>query len=139
MAMPDAATLLMPTGTYNSNQSFPALQVYPRQLATSMVTMSLQSPPTGAATFVVEVASTQAGPYRETARLAWPAGLSGSRDVPLGVSASAAWMQNNQSTWMRLSLTTSTALTGSAWLAKSSDGAPGRGAGPNSVFTGTAA
>jgi hypothetical protein len=32
MAMPDAAKMLMPTGTYASSQSFAPLQVFPRQL-----------------------------------------------------------------------------------------------------------
>jgi hypothetical protein len=138
MAIVDVATMLMPAGTYTSSQSFPALQLYPRQLPTALVTISLQSPPTGAATFVVEVASTQAGSYREIARRAWPPGLTGSQDVPLGVSGSAAWQQDATSTWMRLSLTTSTSLTGSAWLTKPSDG-PGLGAGPNPILTGSAA
>jgi hypothetical protein len=106
MAIVDAATFVMPLGTYNSNQSFPALQVYPRQFGTTMLAISLQSPPVAAATFVVEVAATSGGVYREVGRLTWPAGLTGSREVPLGVSARAAWMQNNQAQWLRISLTT---------------------------------
>lgn len=125
MAIVDAATMLMSQGKYNSFQSFPALQLYPRQLPTAHLVISLQTPPVASATFVVEVASTAAGSYREIARLVWPAATSGSRDVPLGVSSSAAWMQNTTSLWMRLSLTTVGALTGSAWLTKPSDGSFG--------------
>jgi hypothetical protein len=133
----DVATVLMPQGTYNSTQSFPALQLYPRQLAPSAVTIALQSPPTAAATFVVEVASTSGGTYREIGRLTWPAGLIGSKDVELGVSANAAWRQNNTAQWLRLSLTTTTSLTGSAWLSKPG-GAGGTGSDVGDVLTGVA-
>jgi hypothetical protein len=139
MAIVDGATILMPAGTYNSNQSFPALQLYPRQLPTAAVVISLQTPPVASATFVVEVASTAAGSYREIARLVWPAGLTGSRDVPLGVNASAAWMQNNTSSWVRIALTTTGALTGSAWVTKASDGGIGTGSDVGDVLTGAAA
>jgi hypothetical protein len=133
----DLGAVLMPVGTYASNQSFPALQLYPRHLGTSVVTISLQSPPTGAATFILEVASTSAGTYREIARLVWPAGLTGSRDVAVGVSGSAAWRQNNQADWLRLSVQTSTALTGSAWVGKPG-GAVGLGSDVGDVLTGVA-
>jgi hypothetical protein len=137
MAIVDSATMLMPAGTYNTTQSFPALQLYPRQLPTAMVTISLQSPPTGAATFLIEVASTQAGTYREIARLVWPSGMTGSKDVSLGVSGNAAWRQGNQAQWLRMSLTTGTALTGSAWLTKPG-GAVGTGSDVGDVLTGVA-
>jgi hypothetical protein len=138
MAIVDLATFVMPAATYNSSQSFPPIQLYPRQLGTSVVTISLQTPPVAAATFAIEVASTSGGTYREIARLVWPAGLTGSRDVPLGVSARAAWRQDNQAQWLRLSLTTSTAFTGSAWLTKPG-GAVGTGSVPGNVLTGSAA
>jgi hypothetical protein len=103
-----------------------------------VVAVSLQTPPVASATFVVEIASASAGTHREIARLVWPAGLSGSREVPLGVSASAAWMQNNTATWLRLSVTTSTTLTGSAWLTRPG-GAVGTGSDTGDIFAGTAA
>jgi hypothetical protein len=135
----DAGAVLMPAATYNANQSFSVLQLYPRQLPTAVVIISLQSPPTGTATFAIEVASTSGGVYREIARLVWPAGLTGARDVPLGVSARGAWLQNTTSAWLRLSLTTTGALTGSAWLMKPTDGGIGTGADVGDVLTGTAA
>ena len=123
----DVSTVLVPQGTYSTSQSFPGLAVNPRQIATTMVTIALQTPPVASATFVVEVASTQGGVYSEVGRLTWPAATTGSRQVPLGVSASSAWVKNNQAAWLRLSLTTTGALTGSAWLAKPSDGSFGLG------------
>jgi hypothetical protein len=134
----DAGAMPMPPGKYNSSQSFKILQLYPRQLPTSVVAISLQTPPVGSATFVVEVSSTAAGTFREIARLAWPSGLSGSREVPLGIGSSSAWMQNNTSSWLRLSLTTTGPLTGSAWLSKPG-GAVGIGADVHDVPTGAAA
>jgi hypothetical protein len=135
----DLGTVLMPQGTYSMSQSFPGIQVHPRQLPTTMVTVTLQTPPVAGATFVAEVASTQAGVYSEVGRLVWPAGLSGSRSVGFGVSPSLAQRLNTTSAWLRLSLTTTGAFTGSAWLSKPSDGGPGTGADVGDIFTGAAA
>ena len=121
----DTATLLMPSGTYSSNQSFTPLLVYPRQLATTMLVISMTTPPVSSCTFVVEVATTSGGTYTTIQNIAWPAGISGSREVAFGVNSALAKFVNNQSLWMRLSLVTAGALTGSAWLSKPSDGSFG--------------
>ena len=55
-AILDAGTLLMPASTYNSNQSFTPLLVYPRQLSTTMLVIAMTTPPVSSCTFVVEVA-----------------------------------------------------------------------------------
>jgi hypothetical protein len=76
MIMPailDAGTVLMPNGTYTTSQSFPPLLLYPRQLATTMVAIQLLTPPAAAATFTLEVASTQNGVYSVINTYAWPA------------------------------------------------------------------
>jgi hypothetical protein len=127
MPLLDVSTLLMPSGTYNSNQSFPPLLLYPRQLPSCTLTIHLLTPPVASAVFTLEVASTQNGVYSASAVITWPAGVSGSKQLALGVNGSRAWMANNQSLWVRLSLTTAGALTGSAWLSKGADGGPGLG------------
>jgi hypothetical protein len=121
----DTATILMPHGTYNSTQSFPGLALYPRQLPTAAVTIHLLTPPVASAVFTLEVASTQNGVYSPVAVLTWPAGVSGSKQLALGANSSRAWLANNTCVWARLSLTTTGALTGSAWLTKASDGSFG--------------
>jgi hypothetical protein len=126
-AILDAATVLMPHGTYSSNQSFPGLALYPRQLPTAAVTIHMLVPPVSSCTFTLEVASTQNGVYSPIAVLTWPAGVVGSRQLAVGANSARAWIANNTSVWARLSLTTTGALTGSAWLSKRADGGPGLG------------
>ena len=125
MAIVDAATMLMPQGTYSTSQALPGLELHPRHLATAVVTIAVQVPPVASAVFAVEVASTQAGDFPVHPRLAWPAAMSGARHVAAGASASAAQLLSNTSAWIRLSLTTTGALTGSAWLTTSRDGSFG--------------
>jgi hypothetical protein len=126
-AMLDTATMVMPTGTYNSSQSFPALLLYPRQLPTTMLQIHMLTPPAAAATFTLEVASTQNGVYSVINTYTWPAGVAGSKQLAVGVNSSLAKTLNTTSVWLRLSLTTTGALTGSAWLTKPTDGGPGLG------------
>lgn len=121
----DLGAVLMPHATYSSNQSFPPILIYPRQLGTALVQVHMLTPPVASCTLAFEVASTSAGVYSVINTYTWPAGVSGSRQPPLGVNSSLAQVLNNQSIWMRLSLTTTGALTGSAWLTKASDGGPG--------------
>lgn len=125
--MLDSATVLMPLGTYSTTQSFTPLQVSPRLLAATMLQLSITSPPSAAATFTLEVASTSGGAYSVLSTLVWPAGTSGSRQVGIGANADLARALNTTSLWMRLSVVCSGAFTGSAWLAKPSDGGPGLG------------
>ena len=127
MPMLDVSTLLMPAGTYATNQSFPPILLYPRQLPSCTLTVHLLTPPVASAVFTVEVAATQNGVYSASAVVTWPAGVAGSKHLALGVNGSQAWMANTQSLWVRLSLTTSGALTGSAWVSKAADGGPGLG------------
>ena len=121
----DAGAVLMPQGTYNSAQSFAPFAINPRALATSAVAINLQAAPVASATFTVEVASCEAGVYKPVGSLVWPAGVAGSKQVALGVNSSLAETLNNTSAWMRLSLATTGALTGSAWLTKPTSGGPG--------------
>jgi hypothetical protein len=126
-AILDAATMLMPHNTYSTNQSFTPILIYPRQLSTTMVQVHMLTPPVASCTLAFEVASTSGGVYSVINVYTWPAGVSGSKQLALGVNSSLARVLNNQSIWLRLSLTTTGALTGSAWLTKASDGGPGLG------------
>jgi hypothetical protein len=140
MAIVDSATMLIPAGPVTTSQDFPALPLQPRLLPTSHWIVSMLTPPAASASFRLSVASTEAGIYSTIATLTWPAGSSGSRQVPLGVSGALAWMLNNTSLWVRASVTLTGPLTlAGSWLTKASDGGPGLGSGPNQVLTGTAA
>jgi hypothetical protein len=121
----DLGAVLMAQNTYSTSQSVPAINVHAGKLASTMVTVALQTPPVASAVFALEIASTQNGTYSEIGRLVWPAGLAGSKHVEVGVSPALAQRLNNQAAWLRLSLTTSGPLTGSAWLSKPTDGGPG--------------
>src|SRR4029453_4191020 len=121
----DTGTVLMPHATYSTTQSFAPLLLYPRQLGTAALVIHLLTPPAASATFTVEVASTSGGTYSPIGVHVWPAGVSGSRQLALGVNSSLAHKLNTTSLWLRLSLTTTGALTGSAFLTKASDGSFG--------------
>jgi hypothetical protein len=139
MPILDLGAVLMAHGTYSSNQSFPPILLYPRQLPSCTLTIHLLTPPVASAVFTVEVAATQNGVYSASAVVTWPAGVAGARQLTLGVNGSRAWMANHQSLWVRLSLTTSGALTGSAWVTKAADGGIGTGSDVGDVLTGAAA
>lgn len=125
-AILDTATVLLPSGVLSANTDGTPLQLFPRQLATSAWVVHVSVPPAAAATFVLAVASTSGGTYSEIARLAWPAGTTGAQQVPVGVQGNMAQFRNNTALWVRVSVTTSGALTMSgSWLTTPTDGGPG--------------
>jgi hypothetical protein len=127
-AILDSATMLMPAGQVTTSQDFPALQLYPRHLPTCHWVVSMLTPPAAAATFTLAVATTTAGPWSTIATCVWPAGTSGSKQVPVGVSGALAQILNNQAAWVRASVTLSGPLTlAGSWLSTRSDGGPGLG------------
>jgi hypothetical protein len=82
-AILDTATMLIPAGAVSTSQDFPAILAYPRDLPVCHWVVALTVPPSAAATFTLAVASTQAGSYSTIATLVWPAGTSGSKQVPI--------------------------------------------------------
>ena len=120
--------MLIPSGLVSATQDFPAIQAYPRTLPSCSWVVSMLVPPSAAATFTLAVATTQNGVYTVISTCVWPAGSSGSRQVPVGVSGNLAQVLNNTSVWVRASVTLSGPLTlAGSWLSKSSDGGPGLG------------
>ena len=100
----DSGTMLIPAGLISTTQDFPAILAYPRQLATCHWVTSMLIPPSAAATFTLAVSSIKNGTYSTIATLGWPAGLSGSRQVPVGVQGNMAQFRNNQALWVRASI-----------------------------------
>jgi hypothetical protein len=128
-AILDVGTLLLPAGVISASQDGTPLQVNPRLLPTSTWAVHVSVPPAASATFTLAVASSQNGTYTTISTLVWPAGTSGARQVPLGVQGNMAQFVNNQAAWVRVSVTTTGALTMSgSWLTKPADGGPGLGA-----------
>ena len=124
----DAATMLIPAGQITASGDFPALLLRPRSLPRCSWVVSMLIPPSASALFRLSVATTEAGVYSEIARLSWPAGTSGSKDVAIGVSGALAQILNNTSVWVRASVTLNGPLTlAGSWLTKRSDGGPGLG------------
>src|SRR5262245_6403333 len=101
----DSATTLIPQGTINNSQSFTALPLDVRKLATCSWIVQITTNPVATATFVLEIATLQAGPYSAIQTLAWPAGQVGSRQIPLGVQGQVAAALNNTAAWIRCSVT----------------------------------
>ncbi len=127
-ALVDAALQLMPSGQVTTSQDFPAIACAPRYLPTCSWVVSMLTPPANAATFTLSVSATQNGTFSPIAMLVWPASTSGSRQVRLGAGGNVAQILNNQSAWLRASVSLSGPLTvAGSWLSKASDGGPGLG------------
>ena len=123
-AILDAATMLIPAGQVTTSQDFPAIQAHPRTLPVCPWVVSMLTPPASPATFTLAVSTTQNGAYSVISTLVWPAGSSGSKQVPIGVSGHLAHVLNNQSAWVRASVTVSGLLTlAGSWLTKESGSA----------------
>jgi hypothetical protein len=140
MAILDIANQLAPAGQVTTNTDFTPLPCVPRLLPTCAWSVHVSSPPVASCTFTLQVATSTAGPWSTISTLAWPAGLTGARQVSLGVSARLAQVLHWSAAYLRMSVTTAGALTlAGSWLGKPTDGGPGLGSGPNQVFTGSAA
>ena len=128
MAIVDSATMLAPAGQVTTSQDFPALLLRPRTLPTCHWVVSMLIPPAATAIFRLSVASTEAGVYSTIATCTWPAGTSGSKQLPIGAGGNLAQMLNNTSVWVRASVTLTGPLTlAGSWLTKASDGGAGLG------------
>jgi hypothetical protein len=120
--------MLIPAGQITTSQDFPPLLLQPRTLPTCAWVISMLIPPVASATFRLQVATTSGGTFSTIATLPWPAASSGSRQLPIGAGGNLAWVLNNQSAWVRASVTLSGPLTlAGSWLTKPSDGGPGLG------------
>jgi hypothetical protein len=139
-AILDTGMMLAPAGVVNTNTDFTPLACVPRLLPTCAWSVHVSVPPVASCTFTLQIAAATTGPWSTISTLAWPAGLTGARQVSLGASARLASVLNWSAAYLRVSVTTAGALTlAGAWLSKPSDGGPGLGSGPNQVLTGTAA
>jgi hypothetical protein len=139
-AILDAAMPLAPAGVVSTSQDFTPLACVPRLLPTCAWTVHVTVPPAAACTFVLQIATTTAGPWSAIATCVWPAGLVGARQLSLGASARLASYLNWSAAYVRASVTTSGALTlAGSWLGKAGDGGIGTGSGPNALVSGTAA
>ena len=127
-AMLDAGMMLAPAGLVSSSTDFTPVPCTVRDLPVCAWVVALTVPPSAAATFVLAIASSTAGPWQTIATLPWPAGTTDRQQVPIGVNASLARHLNMQAAYLRMSVTLTSPLTlAGSWLAKSSDGGPGLG------------
>lgn len=124
--MIDSALMLLPSGLISASHDGTPIACSPRFLPTCEWVVSLLAPPAASAVFTLSVATTQAGAYTVISTLTWPAGVTGSKAVALGAGGNVAQVLNNQSAWLRASVTLSGPLTmAGSWLSKASDGGPG--------------
>jgi hypothetical protein len=125
-AILDAATMLLPSGTISANTDGTPLLMHPRMLPTCAWVIAVSTPPVAAATFTLAVSNLQAGTYTTIASLVWPAGTSGSKQLPLGLQGHLAQVYDSDAVWLRCSVFTTGALTlAGSWLTKPSDGSFG--------------
>ena len=130
----DAGLTLIPQGVNNSSQSFSALDLQAvRDLPTTTWVTAMTVPPAAAVTLVLEAATLAAGTYVELARLVWPAGLTGSRSVKLGLQGNLSLAQSGTHRYVRVTTTQSGSWAGSSFLTKPG-GAPGVASKPNSTL-----
>ena len=135
-AIYDSALALIPQGVNNSSQSFSALDLQAvRDLPTTTWTVACTVPPAAAVTLVLEASTLAAGTYVELARLVWPAGLTGSRSVKLGLAGNLSLAQSGTHRYVRVTTTQSGSWAGSSWLTKPG-GSPGVGSKPGSSLDG---
>lgn len=140
MPVLDAVTMLLPAGVISANTNGTPLLLYPRQLPTCSWVIAMTTPPVAAATFVLAVSDLVGGAYTTIATCVWPAGTSGTRNLALALGGRAARFLDNDSLWLRCTVTTAGALTlAGSWLSSAADGGPGLGAVPKDVLTGAAA
>jgi hypothetical protein len=125
-AMLDAATMLLPAGQITTTTNGTPLQLYPRQLAASAWVISMLVPPAASATFSLAISNLAAGSYTTIAQVVWPAGTGGSKQLPIALSGAESQWLDNDSLWVRASVTTAGALTlAGSWLTKAVDGSFG--------------
>jgi hypothetical protein len=125
-AMLDAATMLLPAGQITTTTNGTPLQLYPRQLTTCSWVIAMLTPPAAAATFSLQVSNLSAGVYTTISTFVWPAGTSGTKQLPIAVNGAEAQWLDNDSLWVRASVVTAGSLTlAGSWLGKAADGGPG--------------
>ena len=128
MAVVDAAFMLIPAGQITTSQDFPALACAPRFLPTCAWVISVLIPPVASCTFTLAVSTTQNGTFTTIDTFPWPAGVVGSRQVPVGAGGNAAQVLAQASAWLRASVAMSGPLTlGGSWVSKQGAGGPGLG------------
>jgi hypothetical protein len=131
----DIGLTLIPQQLVNSSQSFSAVDVQSVcDLPTTTWATTLTIAPAASVTFVLEASTLAAGPYTEVARLVWPAGVTGNRQVDVGVAASISGAVSPAHRFVRVSTVQSGSFTGSSWLSKPG-GAFGLGNKPGSTIS----
>jgi hypothetical protein len=115
----DAATMLLPSGVISVTTDGTPLLIHPRTLPTCTWVISMLVPPVAAATFTLQVSNLAGGTFTTIATCVWPAGTSGSKQLPIGQGGNLAQVLDNDSVWLRCSVTTAGALTlAGSWLSK---------------------
>jgi hypothetical protein len=122
----DLGMSLIPAGVVSSSQDFTPLPCVPRLLPACVWAVHVSGPPSASATFTLAIATSTAGPWRTISTLAWPASTSGSKQVPVGLSASLAQHLDLTAAFLRVSVALSGPLTlAGSWVSKPADGSFG--------------
>jgi hypothetical protein len=118
--MPDAASQLAPLTTITADVTLTPLLCHPTRWPTTGWVVHVQSAAvTGGIVFLLEVASTLAGPWQEVSRIAWPPGETRTAQLIAGVNGSLARTINPTALYARLRVTTTPPQPGvvfGSWL-----------------------
>jgi hypothetical protein len=131
----DTALTLIPQQQVTTSQSFSAIDVQSvRDLPTTCWVVALTVPPAASVTFVLESSTLAAGAFVTLSTLVWPAGVTGNRQVEVGVASSIAGAVSPAHRFVRVSTVQSGSFTGTSYLSKPG-GAFGLGNKPGSVVS----
>jgi hypothetical protein len=130
----DAGTLLLPAGVITTNTDGTPLLLHPCTWPSCTWVISVLTPPVGAATFTLAVSNLAAGTFTTIATCVWPAGTSGTKNLPLGMGGNLAQALDNDAAWLRCSVQTAGSLTlAGSWLSKAVGGTIGLGTRSNAL------
>jgi hypothetical protein len=133
-AIVDVGTKVLDSPNGSGNTSGASLLAYPRQLATCHWVVSVTTAPSAACVFNLGVGTTEGGSFITISSFTWPVGETGKKQVALGLQGNMAWLVNNQSLWVKCTVTTDGTFSATSWLAKPSDGV-GTGSKPGAALS----
>jgi hypothetical protein len=133
-AIVDVATRLLDAPSGSGNTVGASLKVFPRQLATCHWVTSVTVAPSAACVFSLGVGTTEGGSFTTISSWTWLVGETAPKQVALGLQGNMSWLVNNQSLWVKMTVTTAGTFSATSWLAKPSDG-PGVGSKPGAALS----
>jgi hypothetical protein len=132
-AILDVGSKVLDSPNGSGNTSGTSILMYPRQLATCHWVTSVTTAPSAACTFNLGVGTTQGGSFTTISSWTWPVGETAPKQVAMGLQGNMAWLVNNQSLWVKCTVTTAGTFSATSWLTKPGNSV-GMGSKPGSAL-----